>query len=60
MCIQQLTVLIFFIVASTLFHKTEAAKCYLQLNQICATNGSDGVGNELEIQVIYFNAKEDG
>ena len=36
-----------------------SVKCYLRLNQLCVANGSDG-GFELELQLIYYNAKEDG
>ena len=52
--------LIFLFLATAIFNRSEAAKCYLKLNQICATNGNDGIGNELEVQLLYFNAKEDG
>ena len=43
----------------TLIQVINSTKCYLRLNELCVSNGSDA-GWELEIQLIYYNAKEDG
>lgn len=49
------------ILLTYILQKTLATKCYLNLEKFCVQNGIDGfLARELEIQIIYYNAKEDG